>query len=149
MSISYPPILPRQSIINPHNVVELTLNNINSNIHNEYKNQIFQYIIKTKEPNKVYMLKDKNNIYGHSSFPQIDNNSYLNEYKNRNCNYIFTIKYAGNIAFDNLGKLKFWDNSSGHYKPDAKDSLHIGLDISKFKCYNKKITWADKVTINK
>jgi len=59
------------------------------------------------------------------------------------------IKYAGNIAFDSQGYLKYWNNSSGHYQPDARHSIYIKLDNSKFIAHKSKISWADKVSINK
>lgn len=44
------------------------------------------------------------------------------------------VYFAGEITFQN-GNLEEWNNSSGHYLPDAKFSAQIGniLPIAKFK----------------
>ncbi|EKQ53198.1 MULTISPECIES: hypothetical protein [unclassified Clostridium] len=38
--------------------------------------------------------------------------------------------YAGEMRFMQSGKLKYWNNASGHYLPDAEDAGKV-IDILK------------------
>ena len=70
---------------------------------------------------------------------------YINELNELNCiQKKYMVKYAGRIIFDNMGKLKTWNNSSGHYKPNYMDAHIIGLDMNKFHKFIK-FSWAKKV----
>lgn len=152
MDIAYKPILPRQSIISNEKVLKINIDKINSECFPSYINQIFHYIIFNNDPNYIYMFNvtfNKNNLYGHSSFPQIDNNTYNQELHGKQPKKQYQVKYSGNLGFDHKGYLKYWNNSSGHYQPHATHSMYIKLDKSKFKPHNMKISWADKVSINK
>ena len=154
MYIGYKPLLPRQSVLIKELVLKIKIDKINSECFTIHKNQIFHYIILNSEPNYIYMFNviiNKRGLYGHSSFPIIDNNIYNHELNSKQSKIQnnFLIKYAGNIAFDSQGYLKYWNNSSGHYKPNATQSIYIKLDNSKFTAHKSKISWADKVAINK
>lgn len=154
MIISYKPLLSRQSIISEKKVYKMNITKINSDTFVCYKNQTFHYIILNSEPKYLYMFNvkfNKNNLYGHSSFPQIDNHIYNKELNQIDLKFEhnYQVKYSGNISFNSDGKLKYWNNSSGHYQPHAIHSKYVKLDNSKFKPHNIKISWADKVTINK
>ena len=85
---------------------------------------------------------NKNGLYGHSSFPQLNNQTYLNEMNS--IQNIYMVKYAGRIIFDNMGILKSWNNCSGHYKPNYLDASYVGLDMNKFDKFTK-YSWAKKV----
>ena len=154
MNISYKPIMPRQSIISKELIIKVKIDKINSECFQTYKNHNFHYIVFTNEPDNIYMFNvesNKNNLYGHSSFPQLDNNIYNRELHNerQNKQYAYQVKYSGNLGFDELGNFKYWNNSSGHYQPHAAHSIYVKLDNSKFKPHNLKLTWADKVSLNK
>lgn len=48
------------------------------------------------------------------------------------------VQYAGQIRFgrgDKTGVIKYWNNESGHYKPDAAFSTQAPLPQSVFKPY--------------
>ena len=144
MNVSYKPLLPRQSIIPNELVIQINIKNINQ-IFPHMKNQHYEYIILTSKPDSIYMFNldfNKNGLYGHSSFPQLNNKIYINELKSIQKKYM--VKYAGRIIFDNMGKLKTWNNSSGHYKPNYMDAHNIGLDMNKFDKFIK-FSWAKKV----
>ena len=148
MEVSYKALLPRQSILPNELVIEIYIEDINK-IFPHMKNQQYEYIILTSKPDSIYMFNlafNKNGLYGHSSFPQLNNEIYINELNNElNCiQKKYMVKYAGRIIFDNIGKLKTWNNSSGHYKPNYMDAHIIGLDMNKFNKFIK-FSWAKKV----
>jgi hypothetical protein len=43
------------------------------------------------------------------------------------------VDYAGTIQFSQSGKIKFWDNDSGHYQPPAKGAAVVKLPANLFK----------------
>ncbi|UWE18232.1 hemagglutinin repeat-containing protein [Herbaspirillum huttiense] len=43
------------------------------------------------------------------------------------------VDYAGTIQFSQSGKIKFWDNDSGHYQPPAKGAAVVKLPPNLFK----------------
>jgi hypothetical protein len=44
------------------------------------------------------------------------------------------VDYAGTVQFSQSGKLKFWDNNSGHYQPPATGaSVVVKLPAASFK----------------
>ena len=159
------PLLSRQSIILPDLVIELNIDDINIGIFPEMKNQIYEYIVLNSKPTTIFMFNINDNqrgLYGHSSFPQINNTKYYQELhfsdinnnnnnninnnnNNSNNNNIKTVKYAGRLRFNSLGELESWNNSSGHFKPSANNAPSVGLDMNKFKNY-KVFTWAQIVS---
>ena len=115
------------------------------------KNQIYEYIVLNSKPTAIFMFNindNKRGLYGHSSFPQINNKKYYQElrysYNNIN-NNIMMVKYAGCLRFNSLGELESWNNSSGHFKPSANNAPSVGLDMNKFKHYDYEFTWAQIV----
>jgi len=46
------------------------------------------------------------------------------------------VQYAGEVQFSgrtNRGKLRWWNNQSGHYRPAKGDAIQAGLPIDKFE----------------
>jgi hypothetical protein len=43
------------------------------------------------------------------------------------------VEYAGTIQFSQKGALKWWDNNSGHYQPNASAATQANLPIDLFK----------------
>ena len=148
------PTVSRQSVILPDLVSELNIDDINIGIFPEMKNQIYEYIVLNSKPTTIFMFNVADSqlgLYGHSSFPQINNTKYYQELhfsdnnNNNNNNNIKTVKYAGRLRFNSLGELESWNNSSGHFKPSANNAPSVGLDMNKFKNY-KVFTWAQIVS---
>jgi len=144
------PVVSRQSVISLDLVMELSIDNINIGIFPAMKNQSYEYIILNSKPNTIYSFNvtdSKMSLYGHSSFPQINNKKYYEELRlNFNSkspnNKIEMVKYAGRLTFDTSGKLKSWNNSSGHFKPLANNAHIVGLEMSKFEKHGQVMTWA-------
>ncbi len=141
------PVVSRQSVISPDLVIHFSIDNINIGIFPAMKNQSYEYIILNSKPNTIYLFNvtdSKMGLYGHSSFPQINNKKYYEELKmqKNNINNIKMVKYAGRLTFDTSGKLKSWNNSSGHFKPSANNSHIVGLEMSKFEKHGQVMTWA-------
>ena len=46
------------------------------------------------------------------------------------------VLYAGEASFDN-GKLAWWSNASGHYRPDDEDARQANLPMDRFYSYEQ------------
>jgi RHS repeat-associated protein len=42
------------------------------------------------------------------------------------------VDYAGEVRFSKKGELEWWNNNSGHHRPEAGDALQAGLPMDKF-----------------
>ena len=141
---SYRPLLPRQNIISDNLVSEILIESINQNAFLFMKNQTYEFIVLNYKPIACYIFNikhNKNGLYGHSSFPQINDTQYNNELIDDTIK-LHQVKYAGRIAFDFEGRLEYWNNSSGHYKPHIDDAYNIGINKNKFKKHIGVMTWA-------
>ena len=55
------------------------------------------------------------------------------------------VHYAGEARFDN-GRLLWWSNGSGNYRPDAEHAEQAGLPMDRFYAYDEIIKGAHKTS---
>lgn len=134
----YYPKLNRQTIISKKKLIRLNIIDIiNENI--SIKDNEYEFIIFNNTPKILNLIpcSDSNKItnIGHSSFPNINQEVYLKEMKNKiPFNKHFQVKYAGQIKFIN-NKIIYWSNHSGHYQPDDYNAIFTRLPIELFRKY--------------
>ena len=133
----YYPKLNRQTVISKDKLLKLNIIDIiNENI--TIKDNEYEFIIFNDTPKILNLIPYSDSIItniGHSSFPNINQEVYLKEMKNKiPFNKHFQVKYAGQLKFIN-NKIIYWNNHSGHYKPDDYNAIFTGLPLELFRHY--------------